>query len=1385
MLGKRLFNIINILLSFTVLWFSWPIEAFALSVSAPASAKYEDGIMGIWLKEGNPYLLIKGSRVGEEIERLFYQIYGLRDAEHQLWVNLKPGIGGRDLIGRQVGYTDVGKYLFDADLRLKEDAMRLVEKVLDDYGIDVDGKEIDLRFWIRSGEVGIKEYKDGMVINEAKLKVKVEVRGGVKSRVFKIKNLIERGVVPELEREVNEGKGYRKLREIYRLYIGSKWLKEKGIGNRWIEDGAYYYGRIGVKKWMMLDVMKRYLELYEGGDEGEIIGGVNLGEIEEVKKKTVKGTLGEVLQRGGEIIKKAVFNQKFVVFFVSLITLGIMTFGNMDLSWGANHRSVYTFKEYASKVEKGVRNYNKRVDDLWRKFLLSLKGNKRDIYKYLEKEFGVKITKGGKIEIQDLKGAFKLLIDPVYSRLFTYYLQRTDDLSVDGKIDMENVEWMLEFFRAYGDVIKDLPYFHSFINKIFNSSSMQEFWNEHLRTDDPVKGDWGPDDWKVRVLFDYFKCKKGEVFRSSFSELAKENGPLFKVMEEKYSHEKRDIYRLYVKQIFYYWMYASAIDETLWNTFLRIEDKKKDEIRRAIDQRGILSVMRDLIGKRFPAFWKLVEEKDPYANALVWAMMPEVLYGTGWDRDKIGDYMSLEPSSYEVLSNISRLSPVEMVDFVKFIWWYYVRIPKGYSFSNPYGQYFLSLGISLKAYMPLNTRTDIFSMALEVFRYRYKFYRKTDAYEMFNKVSGYDEESKIMNVYVGLYLSCLANSAKEWREAISKISNVNELNLEVLEKAKEIIQRLRRLYHNPSVSPYFYPKLDGYDVGTVFTDTIPYGLFCLQDLSNRGFVLDGDLWERVLFGRSRIVLPIKKLSLSEDFWNKNKDEIKDFFDFFAFRKALFRKDSLSLSDFSGFDLSALFTLYFSEEFQSAFKNIKDTRLRFALVSGVLSDLIDHGKYDLENDRFVFGEDDVKEAIERVKVGIEKMKSKTIAVSGGEYSLIVVRAPEDKDSVGRKYVQLLRPVSVSKPDSKKSVLKTISKAKGKLLLVIETHGKMKDRVYLKGKKPKAFSIVSPDGNDSISVEEMVSALEEYARNNNGDMSDLVIVAGNCFPGFWIEVLKELKEWDWIKNLPVVITHGFPTTVQVGLRRLEVEIEEGYGSTWIDIIVQRFIEKAQGAGEKNVSLYDFLKYTVNSKFPLIPMIYFGEKSTDASKGKFEIIILSTGLSPWFFPIGRRNETNGRIMELMRGLLEGFKNKEIDLTDLFEEFASNLEWQVNKLNEEVERQEIRDLFVEWLKKNKDKIKEEIKRLLERKMDSIMEIKDIDKELLKNLVEQIDSPRKVEDISEENDERVKEIAELFLLSPDTFMREVMGIIFGRTVGSIKETSSETTKKGGIEFGY
>ncbi len=215
---------------------------------------------------------LQGEAFKEESQRLVnYFMAGLAVPEDEIWVNLSPYEKNR-IVPDALGQTAMGRDLlaqdyllkqFTASLMYPEDEMgkafwkRIKEKVSTKHGIDDIPTNMFSKVWIVPESAKIYIHNMTVFLTDSHLKVMLEkdylaTREAVGDDVShmeteqellsseNVASIIRDIIIPEIEHEVNHGKNFAPLRQIFNSVILASWykanLKESLLGQIYIDQ---------------------------------------------------------------------------------------------------------------------------------------------------------------------------------------------------------------------------------------------------------------------------------------------------------------------------------------------------------------------------------------------------------------------------------------------------------------------------------------------------------------------------------------------------------------------------------------------------------------------------------------------------------------------------------------------------------------------------------------------------------------------------------------------------------------------------------------------------------------------------------------------------------------------------------------------------------------------------------------------------------------------------------------------------------------------------------------------------------------------------------------------------------------------------------------------
>ncbi|MFC1631902.1 chemotaxis protein CheB [Candidatus Omnitrophota bacterium] len=236
-------------------------------------------------------------------ELIDYFFLGITLPSEDLWVNLNS-VRQNAITSPRLALTDIGKVLLEADLNLKKDCCRFTDprtKTGKEYWGKLQARlnEVDLntsqlpignRFWIIPEEAVVEEDQENNTVTIVNSKLKVclqqeylELRNNQVSLLsdqnqhpqarlaqdiadFTMKEVI----LPAIQEEVNHGKAYAKLRQVYNSLILAEYYKQKyhhgqGLYPKLI-NRAHIDGLESSEPWNTQDFYQAYVKSAQEGE---------------------------------------------------------------------------------------------------------------------------------------------------------------------------------------------------------------------------------------------------------------------------------------------------------------------------------------------------------------------------------------------------------------------------------------------------------------------------------------------------------------------------------------------------------------------------------------------------------------------------------------------------------------------------------------------------------------------------------------------------------------------------------------------------------------------------------------------------------------------------------------------------------------------------------------------------------------------------------------------------------------------------------------------------------------------------------------------------------------------------------------------------------------
>jgi len=227
---------------------------------------------------------------GETQKQIEYFLGGLTTPVNDIWVNLSPYEGNR-IIPDQLGTTVLGRDLLAQDYVLKQLTastiypegtlgkkfwQEIYKKTQEATGSTNVKLDYFNKVWIVPQKAVIYEKADTAYIIDSKLKVlldedylAIQKHQNANNDVNKLgSQIVRRIVLPEIEKEINEGKNFAQLRQIYNSLILAYWFKKR------FQDsflGINYVDRNKVNgvdvedKTVKNQIYQRYVKAYKRG----------------------------------------------------------------------------------------------------------------------------------------------------------------------------------------------------------------------------------------------------------------------------------------------------------------------------------------------------------------------------------------------------------------------------------------------------------------------------------------------------------------------------------------------------------------------------------------------------------------------------------------------------------------------------------------------------------------------------------------------------------------------------------------------------------------------------------------------------------------------------------------------------------------------------------------------------------------------------------------------------------------------------------------------------------------------------------------------------------------------------------------------------------------
>ncbi|MFJ8630889.1 hypothetical protein [Streptomyces sp. NPDC093568] len=203
------------------------------------------------------------------------------------WVNLNPNEPDR-IVDSDLGRTDVGRILLQADLQLKKTTARLIHpdrSLGQRFWNKISGTCMSFRTWIVPGPAEVVDLDDELYILDAPLGVQMESQyldgrgsGGSAASCGKQSASAEAWneevfrdlILPQIEKAVNDDPAYAELRRVYLSRVAAEWYRER------TDDASTTYGDlidrgdvddwVTETDWKPRETFDQYVRSYRDGE---------------------------------------------------------------------------------------------------------------------------------------------------------------------------------------------------------------------------------------------------------------------------------------------------------------------------------------------------------------------------------------------------------------------------------------------------------------------------------------------------------------------------------------------------------------------------------------------------------------------------------------------------------------------------------------------------------------------------------------------------------------------------------------------------------------------------------------------------------------------------------------------------------------------------------------------------------------------------------------------------------------------------------------------------------------------------------------------------------------------------------------------------------------
>lgn len=292
-------------------------------------------IKGLTVHKDNPFLFdfivdvgqekMSGEPLKREGERLIkYFLASLAIPDKDVWVNLSPYEKDK-MIPEVLGQTDMGRDLLEQDYILKQITASLIyperelgktfwDTVYSKAGARYGTTQIPVntfnKVWIMADRAEVFEHNQTAFVVDQHLKVMLEEdylalakHNGIQSssthNTHSISSQIVREIIlPELEKEVNTGKNFANLRQIFNSIILANWYKknlQQALLNQVYADKSKVKGINLDDPSIKQQIYEQYLKAYKKGVFNYIKEDINTADGQAMPRKYFSGGINEAM----------------------------------------------------------------------------------------------------------------------------------------------------------------------------------------------------------------------------------------------------------------------------------------------------------------------------------------------------------------------------------------------------------------------------------------------------------------------------------------------------------------------------------------------------------------------------------------------------------------------------------------------------------------------------------------------------------------------------------------------------------------------------------------------------------------------------------------------------------------------------------------------------------------------------------------------------------------------------------------------------------------------------------------------------------------------------------------------------------------------------------